>query len=302
MVEIGRLITAMITPFGEDGAVNYEEAKRLALALVDAGVDGFVVTGTTGETPTLSNEERLRLYSAVKSAVGKRASVVAGTTNYNTAESIRLSKEAEHLGADGILMTVPSYNKPPQEGLYQHFKAIAESVHIPCMLYNVPSRTSLNMTAATTVRLSQVENIVGVKEASSDMGQIATIIRDAKDGFKVWSGNDDETFLIMSMGGYGIVSVAAHIVARQIKAMMGMILEGAIEKAAAEHLRLLDIFKGMFIVTNPIPVKYSVGRAGFKVGKPRLPLVPPDKDTAAKLDALLARYEIDLPVAVAGDD
>ncbi len=302
MVEIGRLITAMITPFGEDGAVNYEEAKRLALALVDAGVDGFVVTGTTGETPTLSNEERLRLYSAVKSAVGKRASVVAGTTNYNTAESIKLSKEAERLGVDGILMTVPSYNKPPQEGLYQHFKAIAESVHIPCMLYNVPSRTSLNMTAATTVRLSQVENIVGVKEASSDMGQIATIIRDARDGFKVWSGNDDETFLIMSMGGYGIVSVAAHIVARQIKAMMGMILEGAIEKAAAEHLRLLDVFKGMFIVTNPIPVKYSVGKAGFKVGNPRLPLVPPDKDTAAKLDALLARYEIDLPVGVAGND
>jgi len=302
MVEIGRLITAMITPMDEQGRVDYDEAKRLALALVDSGSDGFVVTGTTGESPVLSTEERLKLYAEVKSAVGDRAAVIAGTTNYNTAESIELSKEAERDGADAILMTVPYYNKPPQEGLYQHFKAIAESVHIPGVLYNVPSRTSLNMTSETTVRLSEIDNIVGVKEASSDMGQIATIIRDAKDGFRVWSGNDDETFHIMSMGGYGVVSVVAHLVGKQIKAMMGMILEGEIEKAAAEHRRLYDIFKGMFVVTNPIPVKYSVRKAGFNVGEPRLPLVSPDEATAAKIDAILDRYEIDLPVAVAGDD
>jgi len=302
MVEIGRLITAMVTPMDEQGRVDYDEAKRLALALVESGSDGFVVTGTTGESPTLTTEERLKLYVEIKSAVGDRAAVIAGTTNYNTAESIELSKEAERDGADAILMTVPYYNKPPQEGLYQHFKAIAESVHIPGVLYNVPSRTSLNMTSETTVRLSEIDNIVGVKEASSDMGQIATIIRDAKDGFKVWSGNDDETFHIMSMGGYGVVSVVAHLVGKQIKAMMGMILEGEIEKAAAEHRRLYDIFKGMFVVTNPIPVKYSVRKAGYNVGDPRLPLVSPDEATAAKIDSILDRYEIDLPVAVAGDD
>lgn len=295
MVEIGRLITAMITPFDEQGEVHYEEAKRLALALVDAGCDGFVVTGTTGESPTLSDEEKLRLYSEIKRAVGDQASVVAGTTDNNTAASIELSKEAEKLGVDGLLLTVPSYNKPPQEGLYQHFKTIADSVHIPCVLYNVPGRTSLNMTAATTVRLSEIENIVGVKEASSDPVQITHVIRDAREGFKVWSGNDDETFPIMCTGGYGIVSVASHVVCSQIKAMMGMILEGDIEKAAAEHRRLLDIFKGLFMVTNPIPVKYVVSKAGFDVGEPRLPLVLPDEATAAKLDALLSRYYIDLP-------
>jgi 4-hydroxy-tetrahydrodipicolinate synthase len=303
MKEIGRLITAMITPFDEDGQVNYAEAGRLAQALVDSGSDGLVVTGTTGETPTLSTEEKLRLYEETKRAVGDRAAIIAGTTTYNTAQSVEISKEAERLGVDGILMTVPSYNKPPQEGLYQHFKAVADSVHIPCVLYNVPSRTSLNMTPETTIRLSKIDNIVGVKEASSDPVQITKIIRDTLDsGFKVWSGNDDETFPIMCSGGYGIVSVASHLVGSQIKAMMGMILEGDIESAASEHHRLFDLFKILFIVSNPIPVKYCVGKAGFDVGKPRLPLVPPDPDTAAKIDAVVSRYHIDLPVAVAGDD
>ena len=213
-----------------------------------------------------------------------------------------MSKEAETLGVDAILMTVPSYNKPPQEGLYRHFKSIAESVHIPCVLYNVPSRTATNMTVHTTVRLSHVDNIVGVKEASSDLVQITKIIRDTDDDFRVWSGNDDETFPIMCAGGYGVVSVLSHLVGNQIKAMRGMILEGDIESAASEHRRLLDIFKIMFLVSNPIPVKYSVGMAGFDVGRPRLPLVPPDEATAAQIDAVVSRYNIDLPVAVAGDD
>ena len=244
------------------------------------------------------------MYEATKRAVGDRAAIIAGTTGYNTAEGVALSKEAEALGVDGILMTVPSYNKPPQEGLYQHFKTIAESVSLPCVLYNVPSRTALNMTDVTTVRLSQIDNIVGTKEASSDPVQITKIIRDTDDDFKVWSGNDDETFPIMCAGGYGIVSVASHIVGSQIKAMMGMILEGDIESAAAEHLRLFELFKILFVVTNPIPVKYCVGKAGFNVGQPRLPLIPPDEDTAATIDAVVDNYTIDLqlPVPVGGDD
>jgi 4-hydroxy-tetrahydrodipicolinate synthase len=292
----------MITPFDEQGNVDYDEAKRLALALVDSGTDGLVVSGTTGEGPSLNHEEKLRLYAEVKSAVGKSAAVIAGATNNNTRESIELSIEAERGGADGILMTVPYYNKPPQEGLYQHFKAIAGAVHIPGILYDVPSRTALHMTSETTVRLSQIDNIIGVKDAASNLDETTRIIRDSRPGFRVWSGNDNETFYMMCLGGYGVVSVASHVVGRQIKNMIGLILEGNIENAAAEHRRLLDIFNGLFIVTNPIPVKYAVQRAGFNVGNPRLPLTRPDDATAKKLDALLDRYDIDLPVAVAGDD
>ena len=298
MTEIGRLITAMITPFDDKGNVDYQQAKRLANALLDSGSDGLVISGTTGESPSLSTEEKLRLFAEVKSAIGDRGAVVAGTGNYNTAESIELSKEAEQAGADALLLVVPYYNKPPQEGLYQHFKSIAEAVHIPCILYNVPSRTSLNMTHDTTIRLSHVDNIVGVKEASSDMDQIARIIDGARDGFRVWSGNDNETFYIMAMGGYGVVSVASHLVGNQIKQMMGLLLEGDVEKAAAEHRRLLPLFKALFIVSNPIPVKYSVNKAGFNAGKPRLPLMPPDEKTAAQIDQVLSQYEIDLPVQV----
>ena len=296
MAEIGRLLTAMATPFDERGQVDYEQAKRLANALLDSGSNGVIVSGTTGESPTLTTEEKLRLYAEVKSSIGDRGAVVAGTGNYSTAESIELSREAERGGVDGVLLVVPYYNKPPQEGLYQHFKAIAESVHIPCILYNVTSRTSLNMSHATTIRLSQVDNIVGVKEAGSDMDQVARIIDGAGDGFLVWSGNDNETFHIMAMGGYGVVSVASHLVGRQIRQMMGLLLEGDVEGAASEHRRLLPLFKVLFIVSNPIPLKYSLNKVGFDVGSPRLPLVPADEKAAAEIDNVLAGYDIDLPV------
>ncbi|HEU0022006.1 MAG TPA: 4-hydroxy-tetrahydrodipicolinate synthase [Dehalococcoidia bacterium] len=297
MTEIGRLITAMITPFDDQGKVDYAQAQRLANALLDSGSDGLVISGTTGESPSLSTEEKIRLFAEVKEAVGDRGAVVAGTGNYNTAESIELSREAERAGADALLLTVPYYNKPPQEGMYQHFKAIAGSVNLPCVLYNVPSRTSINMTSETTLRLSQVENIVGVKEASSDLDQIQRVIGGAPEGFRVWSGNDNETFYIMSMGGYGVVSVVSHLVGQQIKQMMGLVLEGDIEKAAAEHHRLMPIFKVMFLASNPIPVKYAVNQAGFNAGSPRLPLIVPDAQTAARIDEVVARYEIDLPVS-----
>ena len=294
--EIGRLITAMVTPFDAEGNVDYDQAKRLAVALLDSGSDGLVVTGTTGEGPALSMDEKARLYGEVKDAIGARGAVIAGTSDNNTVASIELSQEAEQVGADALLLTVPAYNKPPQEGLFQHFKALAECTNLPGMLYNVPSRTSLNMTDATTVRLSEIDSIIGIKEASSDPVQIARVIRDTPADFRVWSGNDDETFGIMSMGGYGVVSVAAHLIGSQIKQMMGLTLEGDVEAAGAEHLRLLDMFKGLFIVSNPIPVKYGLNRAGFDVGEPRLPLVAPDAKTAAQLDALLERYDIDIPV------
>ena len=296
MAELGRLLTAMVTPFDQDGEVNYKRAKDLANALVDSGSDGLIVTGTTGEGPTVTTEEKLRLYAELKEAVGSRASIIAGTGTYNTAESIKLSQEAERVGADGVLLVVPYYNKPTQEGLYQHFKAIAQSIHIPCIVYNVPSRTSLNMTDKTTVQLSHIDNIVGIKEAGGDMDQVARIIDGSVDGFRVWSGNDNETFHIVALGGYGVVSVAAHLVGNQIQAMMGMLLEGEIEKAAAEHRRLLALFKALFVVSNPIPVKYALNHVGFDVGAPRLPLVPPDEKYSQQIVQALKDYEIDLPV------
>ena len=296
MTEIGRLITAMVTPFDEKGEVDYAQAKRLATALLDSGSDGLVITGTTGEGPTLTAEEKIRLYAEVKEAIGYRGAVIAGTTDNDTAKSIELSTEAASVGADALLLTVPAYNKPPQEGLYQHFKAIAESTELPCVLYNVTSRTSLNMTDETTLRLSKIDNIVGIKEAGSDLNQITRIIDGAGDDFRVWSGNDDETFSIMATGGYGVVSVLSHLVGNQIKQMMGYLLEGDVEKAATEHRRLLPLFKVMFTVSNPIPLKYSLNHVGFNVGPMRLPLVPPDEKSAENIRNVLSNYEIDLPI------
>ena len=297
MVEIGRLLTAMVTPFDEKGEVDFEQAKKLAHALLDSGSDGVVLSGTTGESPTLTTEEKMRLFSEVKQSVGNKGVVIAGTGTYSTAESIELSQEAEKQGVDGLLLVVPYYNKPPQEGIYQHFKAIAGKTSLPCIVYNIIGRTGVNMTDETTIRLSQIDNIIGTKEASGDMNQIARIIQGASPDFKVWSGDDNQTFLIMSMGGYGVVSVVSHLVGNQIKHMMGLVLEGDIEGAAAEHRRLLPIFLGMFTESNPIPVKYAVNHVGLKVGGPRLPLVPPSDKTVAQIEKLLDEFEIDLPVS-----
>ena len=297
MAEIGRLLTAMVTPFDDKGAVDYEQAKKLAHALLDSGSDGVLLSGTTGESPTLTTEEKMRLFGEVKESIGDKGVVIAGTGTYNTAESIELSQEAEKQGVDGLLLVVPYYNKPPQEGMYQHFKAIAGKTNLPCIVYNIMSRTGVNMTDETTIRLSQIDNIVGTKEASGDLNQIARIIGGASTGFKVWSGDDNQTFLIMSLGGYGVVSVASHLVGNQIKHMMGLLLEGDIEGAASEHRRLLPIFLGIFTESNPIPMKYAVNRVGLNVGVPRLPLVPLSEKAVAHIDKLLEQYEIDLPVS-----
>lgn len=294
--QIGRLLTAMITPFDSDGKVDYPQARRLAQALVASGSDGVVVAGTTGESPSLTREEQTRLFSEVKEALDGSGDMVAGTGSNSTAEAIEYTQDAQKIGADAVLSVVPYYNKPPQEGMYQHFKAIAESTDLPVILYNVPSRTASNMTAETTIRLSQIPNIIGVKEAGGDLDQAADIIKNAQPGFLVWSGNDDQTYRIMSLGGYGIISVASHIVGKQIKAMMDLTLKEDFEGAAVEHQRLLPIFQGLFVVANPIPVKYAVNRSGFPVGDPRLPLVPPDAESAAQIDALLKAYKVDLPI------
>ena len=297
MPEIGRLLTAMVTPFDEKGAVDFEQAKKLAHALLDSGSDGVVLSGTTGESPTLTTDEKMRLFSEVKQSVGDKGVVIAGTGTYSTAESIELSQEAEKQGVDGLLLVVPYYNKPPQEGMYQHFKAIAGNTNLPCIVYNIMGRTGVNMTDETTIRLSQIDNIVGTKEASGDMSQIARIIQGASPDFRVWSGDDNQTFLIMSMGGYGVVSVVSHLVGNQIKHMMGLLLEGDIEGAATEHRRLLPIFLGMFTESNPIPVKYAVNHLGLNVGGPRLPLVPPSEKAIAQIEKLLDEFDMDLPVS-----
>ena len=297
MAELGRLLTAMVTPFTEEGDVDYPRARELAQALLKSGSDGLVIGGTTGEAPAMSDDELLRLFSEVKDAIGEDGAVIAGTTNNNTRGSIALSQAAEKAGVDALLLTVPAYNKPTMGGLYQHFTAIADAVSIPGILYNVPSRTALNMDAATTLRLADVPNIVGVKEASSDPDQIAYVIKGSPAGFKVWSGNDNEILSTMVIGGYGIVSVAGNIISGQIQKMIGLFLDGDVETAAAEHLRLLPIFNALFYITNPIPVRYAMNRSGFNVGPARLPMVPEADEIEAfskRFDPIMDQYSVDL--------
>ena len=286
----------MVTPFKENGEVDFVRAKEFALALIKTGSDGLLIGGTTGESPSMNNEEKLELFKSVKDAVGTNANVIAGTTDNNTYGSIELSKEAEKLGVDAILLTVPAYNKPTQEGLIKHFQKIADSVSIPGILYNVPTRTSLNMDADTTIKLSKVPNIVGVKEASSDADQITNIISKTNDDFKIWSGNDNETLSIMTTGGYGVVSVASNIIGNQVKRMMGFILDGQMANAVAEHKRLLLFFNAIFWVTNPIPIRYALNRSGFHMGPPRLPMTEAPEDFKNKFDPVMDMYDMDLPV------
>ncbi len=296
MVEFGRVLTAMVTPFDQGGQVDYRRARELARALIDSGSDGLVLAGTTGESPTLTTDEKLRLFREVREEIGTRGQIVAGTCNYNTAESIELSREAAHVGADGILGTVPYYNKPPQHGLYAHFRAIAEAVDRPIILYNVPSRTATVMQPETTIQLSEIPNIVGIKEASGNLDWAAQIVDESRAGFKVWSGDDIITLPLLSVGGYGIVSVASHLVGKQIQEMIAHHLAGRAGEAGALHRALRLIFNGLFVTTNPIPLKYALRIVGFPVGGVRLPLVEPDEKAAAQIDAVLARARIDLPI------
>jgi len=296
MKELGRLITAMVTPMKEDGSVDYEQAKILAKKLVDSGSDGVVVVGTTGESPTLIRSEELKLFAEIKEAVGDRASVIAGTGSNATAEAMEATRQAEEIGVDACLLVVPYYNKPSQEGLYQHFKAIALSTKLPCILYNVPSRTVASLSAETTIRLSHIDNIIGTKEASSNFDEISRIISSTREDFRVWSGNDSDTLPMLSLGAYGVISVVSHLAGRQMKEMLQSFLDGNMAKAVQIHNHLMPLFKNMFITANPCPLKYALNYLGFHVGKPRLPLVEPDEKSAAVIREVLDNSVIDLPL------
>jgi len=296
MKELGRLLTAMVTPFDAKGAVDYEQAKKLALALLDSGSDGVVVAATTGESPTLVREEESRLFTEVKSALGGRGNIIAYTGSNSTAEAVAATKAAEKIGVDGCLSVVPYYNKPTQEGIYQHFKTIAENTSLPIIMYNIPSRVVIKMSVETIVRLSRIDNIVGVKEASGDMGLVAHTLNNASKDFRIWSGNDNDTFAIMALGGYGTIGVATHLVGKQIKQMMDHILNSKIAEAAAIHRHLLPLVDTLFIEPNPAPMKYALNHLGFNVGKPRLPLVEPSEKSAAQIRETLKNYQIDLKI------
>jgi 4-hydroxy-tetrahydrodipicolinate synthase len=299
--DFGRLITAMVTPFDKQGKVDYKQAGRLAKALVENGSDSIVVSGTTGESPTLSSDEKLELFAAVKEAIAGRGKVIGGTGNYNTDESIHFTREAERT-IDGVLAVVPYYNNPPQEGLYRHFRAIAEATRLPVVVYNVPSRTVRNMEASTTIRLANdVPNIVGVKEAVDSLDQVAELMQELPPNFRVWSGNDNDIFLKMCLGAYGVVSVASHIVGRLIRSMVDAVAAGRLEEARRLHLKLHPMARALFPpispVASPSSIKAAMNMMGFDVGGLRLPMIELPEAAQQKLKMLMDSYELDpLPV------
>lgn len=270
--EPARLIVAMITPFGPDGEVDLAAAARLSGDLVASGADGILVSGTTGEAPTLTVKERLCLLEAVLDSVGDEAEVWMGTGTNDTRDSVHMTREAEDVGAHGVMLVTPYYNKPPQHGLYEHFRAAAESCDLPVMIYNVPSRTGVNIEAETVARLARLDNVVAVKEASGSVDQAAHIRRLAGDDFLVYSGDDSMTIPLMSVGGWGVVSVAGHLVSAQMSEMIAAFARGEVTRAAELHCRLLPLFEALFISTNPIPVKTALSMTGRDVGGFRLPL------------------------------
>jgi 4-hydroxy-tetrahydrodipicolinate synthase len=284
----------MVTPFKENGEVDYEQTKKLAKALLNSGNDGLVLAATTGEAPTLSWDEEMRIFTEVKSAVGDKPTLVAYTGSNSTKEAVEATEKAEKIGVDACLSVVPYYNKPNQEGIYQHFKAVAECTSLPVIMYNIPGRVVVEMSWETIARLSQFKNIIGVKEASGKMDLVAQTISNAKEGFFVWSGNDNDTFPIMAMGGYGVIGVTTHLTGKQYKKMIDLILSDKIKEAAAIHRKLVPLVNAMFSMPSPAPIKYALNYLGFKVGIPRLPLVPPTEKEAEKIIAELKKQTIDL--------
>ena len=285
-----RLITALITPFDENLQVNYTKAAELAEYLVENGTQGIVVSGTTGESPVLTEGEKLRLFSVVKAQVGDRASVWAGTGSNDTQHSLELSRKAEQIGVDGLLLVSPYYNKPSQEGLYQHFRAVAEAVSLPVMVYNIPSRTSCNILPETMGRLADIDNIVPIKESSGDMNQASQLARLLPDEFRIYSGDDSLTLPMMALGAYGVVSVASHLVGKDILRMIVAYNNGDTREATRIHLELFPVFKGLFITTNPVPLKGAMNMLGMEVGGVRLPLTGPnEQENEVIRDMLVAK-------------
>ncbi|MGM0420065.1 MAG: 4-hydroxy-tetrahydrodipicolinate synthase [Bacillota bacterium] len=291
-MDFGSLLTAMITPFTPEGEVNYGKARELASHLVAEGCDGLVICGTTGEVPTLTMPEKLKLLENIVDEVGDKANVVAGTGNYNTVESIEFSQKAEEIGVDGLMLVVPYYNKPPQNALYQHFTAIADQVEVPIMLYNVPGRTAKNLDAETTISLAQHENIIAIKEASGDLEQATEILAQAGDQIAVYSGDDSLTLPLLALGGTGVVSVAGHLVAAEIKDMVTAAHDNDFAKARKINTMLHPLFKTLFITTNPIPVKTALELMGWQVGGFRLPLYQMEEDKLEQLHQILEYYKL----------
>jgi dihydrodipicolinate synthase len=285
-MSFGRILTAMVTPMNEALEVDYEEAKRLAKYLVAHGSDGLVVCGTTGESPTVTAEEKIELFKVVKKALGNRP-VIAGIGVYSTDTSVAMARKAEKTGVDGVMAVVPYYNKPSQEGMYQHFKAIAEATSLPLMLYNVPGRTSANLMPATVKRLSEIRNIVALKEAAGSLDQVSELKRILPSDFTVYSGDDSLTLPMLALGCSGIISVASHVVGDEMKKMVDAWFSGDTALAAKCHLELFPIFKGIFVTANPVPIKALLNMNGLKVGGVRLPLVNASQEEMRFLKGLM---------------
>ena len=291
MSDFGRVLTAMVTPFNSRLEVDYGQARKLARYLADNGSDGIVVSGTTGETSTLTNEEKIRLYETVADEVGSTTKVIAGTGNNDTADSVYVTKEAEKVGVHGVMAVVPYYNKPPQEGIYNHFKMIAGATSLPLIMYNIPGRTSVNMLPDTIARLAQIDNITALKEAAGSLDQAAEIRRKTPADFIIYSGDDSLTLPLLTVGCHGVISVVSHVVGREMQEMIRAYLSGDVAGATRMHLDLFPIFKGLFITTNPIPVKAAMNMMGIEVGGLRPPMLPANDAESAAIRKLLEDYK-----------
>ncbi|AVZ31057.1 4-hydroxy-tetrahydrodipicolinate synthase [Nodularia spumigena] len=293
MGEFGRVLTAMITPFKADGSVNYDVAAELAAHLANNGTDTLVVCGTTGESPTLSWDEEYQLFVEVLQAVGGKAKVIAGCGSNSTKEAIAATQKAARIGVHGSLQVVPYYNKPPQAGLYQHFQAIAQACpELPLLLYNVPGRTGQNLSPETVARLAEIDNIVGIKEATGNLDQASEIRRLTPKEFQIYSGDDSLTLPLLAIGATGVVSVASHLVGNQLQQMIQAFNAGEIATATEIHLQLFPLFKALFLTTNPIPVKQALKLQGWEVGSTRLPLCEVDSDVTDKLKVVLDKLDL----------
>ncbi|WP_333788835.1 4-hydroxy-tetrahydrodipicolinate synthase [Phascolarctobacterium faecium] len=288
----GRLLTAMVTPFNADGSVNYEKAADLAEWLINNGSDGLVVAGSTGEAATMSAEEKLELFRVVVNRINKRVPVIAGTGSNNTADSVKMTKMAEAMGVDGALIVGPYYNKPTQEGFYQHFAAVAQSTGLPIIVYNVPGRTASNISPAIVARLAaDFGNIVAIKEAAGNVAQVAELYSVLPEEFTIYSGDDGLILPFMSVGATGLISVLSNIGGGILQDVMQAYEDGRVREAAKLNARMVPLANAMFIETNPIPVKAAVTLVtGIDAGQPRLPLTPMEPANKAKMVAVLQEY------------
>ena len=282
--------TAMVTPF-KDGKVNFEEFGKLLEDQIKAKVSAIIVCGTTGESATMSEEEKKDLIRYAVDKSSNRIKVIAGTGSNNTMNAIKMSKYAEEVGADGLLVVTPYYNKTTQEGLYANYKAIADSVKLPIILYNVPSRTGVNITPETCLKLSKIENIIGIKEASGNMTQVNKIAHLCED-IAIYSGNDDMIIPILSIGGKGVISVLSNVMPKYTTDMIDEYFYGDNVKAGKMQTNIMDMVDALFCEVNPIPVKYILNEMGYDYGDPRLPLVPLSDKNKLKVDKVLVKYNL----------